>query len=300
MADVKSRSGWIMVKAAHPMSLLSGLLTYLMGIGMAVYLGHAIDWGTASIGALCMFLLQVSCYYLDIYFDWFTPGFQLEFGQETPSPRLPRLLFLQVPIAFLTTGAVLTVLLILQRHAIAPILLVLGIGLLLAVFYGVPPVRLSNSGYGELAEAVLICNLPPTFAFLLQTGDVHRLVAMLSFPVTLLFMAMLLVLSLPRYAYNLKYARKNLMARMGWETGMVLHNILILSAYALLVSSLFFNLPFTIALPAIITLPVGIFQIWQVNQVSVGAKPHWRRLTVTAYALPLLLAYLFTAALWMG
>ena len=147
---------------------------------------------------------------------------------------------------------------------------------------------------------MLICNLPPTLAYLLQTGDVHRLVAMLSLPVTLLFMALLLALSLPTFASDLKYSRKNMMVRMGWQNGMLMHNILILSAYTLLVLSLFVNLPLKIALPAIVTLPLGIFQIWQVNQIAAGAKPHWRRLTVTAFALPLLLAYFFSAALWMG
>ena len=289
-----------MVKAARPMSLLSGLLTYLMGIGLVVYLGHPINWAAASIGAACMLLLQAASYYLHIYFDWLTPGFQLEDAEEKPADRPSRQLFLQLPIAFLTTGAILTVLLFLQIHNFLSILLVLGIALMLAVFYGVPPLRLVYSGYGELAEAVLICNLPPTLAYLLQTGDVHRLVAMISFPVTLLFMATLLALSLPNYARDLKYAHKNLMVRMGWQTGMILHNVLILSAYALLVLSLFINLPFKIALPAIITMPLGIFQIWQVNRIAVGEKPHWRRLVVTAYALPLLLAYLFTAALWMG
>ena len=247
-----------------------------------------------------MLLLQVSCYYLAIYFDWLQPGFHLEREDEIKKALPSRLLFLQIPIAFLTTGAVITVLLFLQIRTIAPILLVLGIGLILAVLYGVPPVRLVVSGYGELAEAVLICNVPPTLAYLLQTGDLHRLVAMLSFPVTLLFMALLLALSLPRYASDLKYGRKTLMVRMGWQTGMVLHNILILSAYTLLVLSLFFNIPFKIVLPAIITLPIGIFEIWQVNQISIGAKPHWNRLVRTAYALPLIMAYLFCAALWIG
>jgi 1,4-dihydroxy-2-naphthoate octaprenyltransferase len=300
MADEKSRSRWIMVKTARPMSLLSGLLTYFMGVGLAVYLGHPINWGIVSIGAACMLMLQTAGYYLNVYFDWLTPGFFLESADETPDSRPHRQLFLQIAIAFLTTGAVMTVLLYLQIHTFLPIMVVLGMAVLIAVFYGVPPVRLVYSGYGELAEAILLCNIPPTLAFLLQTGDMHRLVAILSFPVTLLYMAMLLAFSLPNYARNLKYARKNLMVRMGWQTGMILHNILIFSAYTLLVLSLLINLPLKIALPGIITLPLGIFQIWQVNQIAVGAKPHWRRLIVTAYALPLLLAYLFTATLWIG
>ena len=289
-----------MLKSARPMSLLSGLLMYMMGMALGVYLGHPINIATATMGAACMLLLQAACYYLTIYFDWLLPGFHLENEEEKPASRPDRVIFLQIAIALLTTGAVLTVLLLFQVRGVLPVLLVLGIALLLSVFYGVPPVRLAYSGYGELVEAVLICNLPPTLAYLLQTGDVHRMVAMLSLPVTLLYMALLLAISLPAYASSLKYARKNLMVRMGWQNGMLMHNVLVLSAYTLLVLSLFINLPLKIAMPAIITLPLGIFQIWQVNQIAAGAKPHWRRLTVTAFALPLLLAYLFSAALWMG
>ena len=115
-------------------------------------------------------------------------------------PLRARVIFLQVAAATLTIGAVMTVLLLAaepaepRRHFFS-----LGWPLSWASLYAVPPVRLVYSGYGELVLAILFANLFPALAFLLQTGELHRLLAMLTFPLTLLYLAALLALSLRAY-----------------------------------------------------------------------------------------------------
>jgi 1,4-dihydroxy-2-naphthoate octaprenyltransferase len=299
MAEVKHNTAWILFKAARPWSILCSLLAYSMGLGISVYLGRSLNGGLLILGLGCVLTLQISCYYLAVYFDWLQPGFKLDGAEDVP-PTLNRQVFLNTVIACLATGAVLTTLVCLQIGYSMTVLLVLSGGLILSVIYGVPPLRLIYSGYGELVEAILVCNFPPTLALLLQSGDLHRLLPMLSLPATFLYLAMLLVLLLPDYARDLKYGRKTLMIRMGWQIGMSLHNVLILSAYALLAAALIMGLPFKLALPAVLTLVIGVFQIWQVQRVSGGAKPHWNWLIVTARTLPIIMIYLLTAALWIG
>jgi 1,4-dihydroxy-2-naphthoate octaprenyltransferase len=299
MAEVKPSTTSFLFKAAHPWSILCSFLTYSMGLGISIYLGHPLDGGLMVAGFGCVLMLEISCFYLAVYFDWLQPGFKLDTEKDVPS-TLNRQVFLNTAVACLATGAVLTTLICLKLGSSAALLLVLGMGVILAVAYGVPPVRLIYSGYGELVEAILVCNLPPTLALLLQTKDLHRLLPMLSLPVTFLYLAMLLVLLLPVYASDLKYGRKTLMVRMGWQMGMNLHNVLILSAYALLTVTIIMGLPFKIAFPSLFTLILGVFQIWQVQQVSAGAKPRWNWLIITARALPLVMIYLLTAALWIG
>jgi 1,4-dihydroxy-2-naphthoate octaprenyltransferase len=167
-----------------------------------------------------------------------------------------------------------------------------------AFFYAVPPVKLQSSGYGELTTSIIVANLVPALGLLLQYGDLHRLLAMATFPLTLLHLAMLLAFELPDYATDLKYEKRTMMVRMGWEAGMRLHNMLIISAYFLLALAFVLGFPFNIAFPAMLTLPVGILQIWYMNRIAGGARPHWTSLTLTAIALFGITAYLLTFSFW--
>jgi 1,4-dihydroxy-2-naphthoate octaprenyltransferase len=168
-----------------------------------------------------------------------------------------------------------------------------------AFFYAVPPIRLESSGYGELTTSILVANLVPAFALLLLTGgDLHRLLAMSTFPLTILHLAMLLALELPDYATDIKYEKNTLLVRIGWEVGMRLHNLLILVAYLVLGLAVLLGLPPAIALPAFLSLPLGILQIFQMNRIAAGAKPNWTTLTLAAVTLFSATAYLLAFSFW--
>jgi hypothetical protein len=77
------------------------------------------------------------------------------------------------------------------------------------------------------------------------------------------------------------------------------HNILILCSYFLLALAVLWGLAFKIALPAFLTLPVGILQIWSMNRIAAGAKPNWLALTLTALALFGFTSYFLAFAFWL-
>ena len=60
--------------------------------------------------------------------------------------------------------------------------------------YAVPPLRLVDAGFGEFTLAVHIAVIAPALGFVLQQGEYHRLVAIVSFPLTLLALAYFLIL----------------------------------------------------------------------------------------------------------
>lgn len=60
------------------------------------------------------------------------------------------------------------------------------------------------------------------------------------------------------------------------------------------------KLPWPLAWPMLATMPVGLFQIWQMWQINNGVKPSWRLLRMTAYASFGIMAYLVAFALWTG
>ncbi len=277
---------------------------FALGAGIAHYLGYPINWQLYILGQAWGTFLQLSTHYLNEYFDapadadnpnrtLFTGGS----GAIGPG-KLPRVAALWAGIACLACTASLTVLLIQTRALTPATLLVMLLIFLGAFFYAVPPLRLEASGYGELTTSILVANLVPAFGLLLQTGEFHRLLAMVTFPLTLLHLAMLLAFELPDYGNDLKHEKRTLLVRLGWRTGMLLHNILILLSFLFLGIAILQGLPTGIALPAFIALPLGLLQIWVMNRIGAGAKPNWTSLTLTAMTMFGLASYLLAFAFW--
>jgi 1,4-dihydroxy-2-naphthoate octaprenyltransferase len=248
--------------------------------------------------------MQLTAHYLNEYFD--APVDSVN-PNRTPfsggsgaleEGKLPREIALWAAVASMTATTSFTVLLM-QNRGIAPSMLLLMLLIFLgAFFYSIPPVNLMSSGYGELTTSILVANLVPALAFIIQTGTLHRLVAMSTFPLTPLHLAMMLSFELPDYASDYKYEKLTLMVRLGWEKGMALHNLLILIAYLILGVGMIFGLPTTVALPAFFALPLGLFQIWYMLRIAGGMKPNWMVLTLSAVLTFGFTTYLLTFAFW--
>jgi 1,4-dihydroxy-2-naphthoate octaprenyltransferase len=292
------------LRMSRPLYLLGAALVYALGAGIANYLGILIDWQAYLIGQVWVTMIQLSTYYLDAYFapervvSKSIINRQEEEDGVTIEVELPRNIPLIAALTTLTIAASMTVLMIRLPYFTPAVLLVMVFIFLGSFFYSTPPVRLTDNGYGDIVTAILIANLVPALAYLLQTGDLHRLLALTTFPLTFLLLALLLVFQLPTYGRDLKYERMTLMVRAGWEYGMRLHNISLLVAYMLMGLALAFNLPISIGLPAFLTFPLALFQIWYMNRIAGGIKPNWTLLMFVATAIFGLSAYLTTFALW--
>jgi 1,4-dihydroxy-2-naphthoate octaprenyltransferase len=294
----------LFIRLSRPLFLLGGFLLFALGAGIARYLGAAIDWGIYFLGQAIVTSLQLSAQYLNEYFD--SPADQanknrnmFSGGSGAVGPgKISRTTVLLAALTALTVFCALIVLLIANQKLSPIMLLLLVISFLGALFYSTPPVNLAGSGYGELTTSILVANLVPAFAFLLQFGEFHRLVAMSTFPLTALHLAMMLGFEFPDYASDTKFGKNTLLVRMGWEKGMVLHNILIASAYLLFILAAIFGLPISIVLPAFLPLPLALLQIWLIRRIAAGARPNWQNLTLTSVVLFASEAYLLTFAFW--
>jgi len=300
-----SRSVLLFLRMSRPLFLAGGALMFALGAGISNYLGRDIDWGLYLLGQLYVTVLQLSAHYLNEYFD--SPVDQRN-SNRTPfsggsgavgEGKIPRNTVLLAALTTLTILASLTVLLIGSGHGSPLLVLVITLGFLGAFFYSSPPVRLVSSGYGELTTSIVVANLVPIFSFLLQNGDFHQLLAMTTFPLTAFHLAMMLVFEFPDYATDIKYNKRTLLVRIGWERGMVLHNSLILGGFLLIGAAASFGLPLPIALPAFLSFPVGLLQIWQMRRIAAGARPNWRALGLTAVALFGSVGYLLAFTYWI-
>jgi 1,4-dihydroxy-2-naphthoate octaprenyltransferase len=194
----------------------------------------------------------------------------------------------------------LTAILLGWEGALSPVgMLFLGLSLVAVLAYAVPPFRLVDLGFGEFLLAVHIAMIAPALGFVLQHGEYHRLVAIISFPLTLLALAYFLILDFPSFATDLKFDRRTLLRSMGWQRAVPLHHILVSAAYILLASALLFGLAWGLIWPAFLTLPFALLQIYWLRNISQGAKPIWSLLTVNALAVFGLTAYLLTFAFWL-
>jgi len=280
--------------------ILGGGMLYTLGAGIARYLGTSLDWNAYLVGQGCFTLLQICAIFLKDYFDSFTPAEQKRDDSFIPKGHLPRQQALMVAASALTGGAVLTFLMQRAGWLNLTTIFILGLGLFIALFYSAPPLHLAESGYGELSMAILFSNLAPALAFVLQTGQLHRLIAMTTTPLTFLFIAMSLVFAFPTYAADLKFGRQTLLLRLGWKRGIQLHNLLVLAAFISLGTALILGLPWIKAWPALSVIPLGIYQVLQMVRLGEGDKPHWSLITFTALATFMVTAYLFIYAFWTG
>ncbi len=292
-----------MLRLARPWLLAGTLLFYAIGAGIAHFLGTRIDLAVYILGQACVLLLALISAYLSEYFAMLEYPV-LKRGQNGANRaeeflRLRNALVQAAAVA-LTVGAVLTVMLFARGAVNLPAILFLGTAFLLAFFYAVPPMRLARSGYGELVTALFLTGITPALAYALQTGETHRLLILLTFPLTAICIAMLLANDLETYYTDIKDGRKTLMVAVGWQRGMSLHNILVLFSYLLVGLAAVLKLPWPLAWPMLATMPVGLFQIWQMWQINNGVKPRWRLLRMTAYASFGIMAYLVAFALWTG
>jgi len=286
-----------LVRLSRPLNTVFAILTYVLGAGIARYLGISQNVIVFWLGLGGIALAQLS---MSLLAEALRPVEQPSENNENRPERVQlRNAALLVSVGALAAAGVIAFLLN-QEGALSPVaMLFLGLSLLAVLAYAVPPLRLVDAGLGEFTLAVHIAMIAPALGFVLQEGVYHRLVGIVSFPLTLLALAYFLILDFPTFAADEKYDRRTLLRSVGLQRAISLHHGLILGAYLLLVSALFFGLAWGLIWPSFLTLPFAILQIFWVRNISNGAKPIWNLLTVNALAVFGLTAYLLTFAFWL-
>lgn len=294
----------LFIKLSRPLPIVGVFLTFGMGAGIARYLGASIDWSLYLLSQAWVTLLQLSMHYFGDYFAHpadvaNVPRTPFSVRSNALGPgKLSRNLALWAGISCLAVAASLTVLILRTVESSPAVLLIMGLIFLGVMSYSVPPLRLASSGYGELLMSILVATLVPALAFLLQADDWSRLLPMTTFPLLLLHLAMMIAFEFPDYAADARYEKSTILVRIGWQRGMQLHNILLLGGFGLVGISWALGLPYQIALPALLGLPIAAFQIWTMNRIEGGGRPNWLLLTSVAAAIFGLTAYLLAYGFW--
>jgi 1,4-dihydroxy-2-naphthoate octaprenyltransferase len=298
------RSLVLFIRLSRPLFIIGTAFVYAFGVGIAHYLGLSVNWSVYLLGQFWVTTLQLSTHYLNEYYN--APADQnnpnrtlLTGGSGALGPgKLSRQVALTAGLTCLAFLASFTVLIISRVQPEPVLYLIMLLAFLGAFFYSVPPISLEGSGYGELSTSFLVAFLLPSFSFVLQTGEMHRFVAMSAFPLTMIHLAMMIAFELPDYASDDKFNKRTLLIRLGWRNGMNFHNMLIIGGYLLLLIELIFGFPRVVVMHALLSLPIALIQIWQIYRIESGGKPNWTGVTVNALGTFGALVYFMGFAYW--
>ncbi len=287
----------LLLRLSRPLNAIFAVLTYILGAGIARYLGITQNVAAFWLGLGGIVLAQFS---MSLLAEALRPVEQpSEDDKNRPERVLLRNAGLAASIGALGAAAAIALMLG-WVGALSPVAMIfLGLSLLIVLAYAVPPLRMVDAGFGEYALAVHIALIAPAVGFVLQGGEYHRVVGIVSFPLALLALAYFLVLNFPTFEKDEKFDRRTLLRGIGWERAVPLHHGLVLGAYLLLGSATLFGLAWGLIWPSLLTLPFGLLQIYWLRNISNGAKPIWNLLTVNALAVFGLTAYLLTFAFWL-
>ena len=300
---MKFRIARFFLQISHPIYLLCNVLFFALGVGISHYLGEPLNMGDYFLGQFWVLTLQLGVQFLAAFFLLPVNPRQpdrilLPENANGSSDSIRKDILLWAAYAAMTATASITLLMIRANVSVTS-LIVMGLISLGAILYALPPVQISRTGYGELTLALLMANFIPALAFLLQTGSLHQMVALSTFPLTMLHLSMFLAVKLPDYLQDIKKQNNTLLVRLGWQRGMLLHNLLVLGAFAFIGAALLIGLPSSVGLPAFLVFPLGLFQVWYMTRIAAGARPIWRLLSLNAIFTFGLTAYLLTFGFWI-
>jgi 1,4-dihydroxy-2-naphthoate octaprenyltransferase len=162
------------------------------------------------------------------------------------------------------------------------------------------PSQTTQWGLEEFLKAFLYANIIPAFAFSLQVNVYHRLVFLLTFPLFFLYIAFFIIDNISSVYDSINESSGSLLKKIGSFAVLRLHNLSLLMGYLILLAGTFFELPWKLIWPALMTIPIGLIQIWQVNQILSGRKPNIQALVFTAVCIALFTAYFSILSLWLN
>jgi 1,4-dihydroxy-2-naphthoate octaprenyltransferase len=285
------------IKLARPLHLFLASLAYCLGSGMARYLGRPIQIAPFVLGLLAVLAIQAAAFWLVEYFR--LPLMPLEKNETQRIREGLRAGLFQSSMALLTgSGAIIVTLLIAQLLP-TPAGIFMGLIVFCFVVYAVPPMRLSEVGYGELIQAIALGTLFPAFAFSLQYGEFHRLLAFATFPLTLLALAYLLVNDFPTFVEDQKYGRHSMLTRLTWQHAIPIHHLLVLLCFLFFAVTPLFGYPWGLVWPVFLVLPFALVEIVWLQRIARGGRTLWRFLIPLASAVFGLSVYLLALTFWI-
>jgi 1,4-dihydroxy-2-naphthoate octaprenyltransferase len=290
---------------SRPFFLLGGLLLYLIGVCIAILSGSQFNPVQFVIGLLLVSSIQLMVHLSNEYFDrdvdgspdgtrtWFTGGS----GVLTTNAIDPKVALKAAMIC----GAISLVLLVViafQNLWLA----VLGVlEMLAAWFYSAPPIRLVSRGLGELAASLILCFFVPFTGMALQSRSmvITPLLYQISFPLTLISMAMLISFEFPDIQADTANNKRTLTVRLGSNRAAWLHHGLVVLAFLIMGGYSPSTSEGITGRLVYLALPLAVWQIYRVAWKIRHPQSGFHLLTLGAVGLFGLTGFLWLLGFWL-
>jgi 1,4-dihydroxy-2-naphthoate octaprenyltransferase len=277
-------------------NLIVSALMYVLGGGIAHYLGADFRPIEFWVGLIWIICIHITGYLLIIYFH--PPAYLLDDEEVKDWLRQKKALILQLSLFFLTTCGVVVILLLLANKLSMNIGIVFLLTIAGLVGVAIPPFNLALKGYQEITLAIYQGCLIPATGFFLSMNIYHRLLLLITFPMTCLALASYLAANFSTYARDQRTERKSFIRLLTWQKAVPVHHILLSCAYIFFLLGYGRGLPIELLWPALLTLPMAGLQIYWLHRISRGGTPVWpffNALSASVYGLS---AYLMAFTFW--
>lgn len=268
------------LEAIKPYYLFSSLMMYILGISLLSYFNLPASWPVAIWG----YLIVLFCQLIE---GVGTLAMRKKPGIPSKSLRVKENL-LWIIIAFLMLGiAVILVFLINNRSLSAGTWISIALLFLISIFSTQERFTVVNEFFG----AFIVTGIIPALSFSLFSTELHRFLILINLPLFFIFLATMISLSFPNYARDLSLSRNSFLTVVGWQNGVILHDLFLIAGFLCLGISGLIGLPWVILCPTMLSGIFAIFQIVVLHRIAGGHKPNWRLLKFTAIGVFLLSAY---------
>ena len=279
-----------------PFQLIGLISSYLLGAGLVQYINPLIDVDMMIQGGLFLFTFIIGLDYL----CGLQSTLKFELWEDTSELDLIRIRWAyRIIAAFFVTFSTSLFVGWMVHGSLAPVVAILLVcNFIIGMFYYLAQVHENLQPYQVLFEVMLVVISPPLMAFFLQSGSIHRFLTMSVVVLVPLYLAYRLLEDLVRFDRESRVRTDALGIKLGWDNVMILHNALILTAYALLAFMTILGLPWFLTWPVFLGLPIGLVEIGLMERVRRGYKPLWKVMQVATASLFLISGYFLAFAFW--
>lgn len=271
--------------------LTGGFILYGLGGAIVHYAGAEINWRIYLWGQAIVTLTQLMTHYSNDYFDFEADKVNLTStrwsggSRVLPSGALQPIISLYAALVLLTTALIMSIMLALIEKSGWLTLPILLSAISLSWAYSSPPFRLHSHGLGEIAGVIILAFLTPLLSFYLQVGEIQK-IAILPLPaLAFLQLNMLLSVHLPDAEGDALANKRTLIVILGRPTARVLYTVALVTAYLYLLIAGVMGLPAAVQIAGLLTLPVGIWQLWRIWHGAWFEQKRWENIAFISIGL---------------
>lgn len=259
------KGGW---QVATPVSWIASTIPMILGAVLAYKITGKFSWfwflaalvgiylietGKNAVNKLTDFVLGVDGVNKPSDEEVYNP-FTGESKTAIATGKLSKLEIGIISALTLLGGAGIGLLIVLFRE---PRVLIIGIiGLIIAVFYSVPPIKLSYRGLGEISVGLAFGPIVISGIYLVMSNSWDYRILLISIPISLLISNVLIVNEIPDFDEDLQGGKKNLIVRFGVDRGIKIYEWLFnLSFISLIALAIIFKNPLWII--GLIAFPIS-------------------------------------------